>query len=244
LRDRRPAQFSAEFPALGSRQGGRDHDESPKPGFYGIVAELDSDGASRAAISGGTSVRRSAGIGPVSVDPECRTSAIGRQMMQHMLDRIAAHGAPGVRLVAETAYHNRSLSLYAKLGFEIREPLSVRSSVSRSKSQFQAMRCGQRDRKPIWKPATNFVSAPTDTIAASDLRDSIMDGMASVVEHRGGVIGLTPAESDTAATPSLNRTRRWKALICGSAGLFWAPASWFPRARRLAPLVFQQGDSA
>ena len=65
-----------------------------------------------------------AGIGPISVDPDMQNSGAGRAMMQHMLERVAANGFSGVRLV-QTAYHNRSFSLYAKLGFEIREPLSV-----------------------------------------------------------------------------------------------------------------------
>ena len=43
--------------------------------------------------------------------------------MQHALDRVAEQGRPGVRLV-QAAYHNRSLCLYAKLGFEAREMLS------------------------------------------------------------------------------------------------------------------------
>jgi len=38
-------------------------------------------------------------------------------MMQHMLDRIAAHGSGPASGWWQTAYHNRSLSLYAKLGF-------------------------------------------------------------------------------------------------------------------------------
>jgi len=92
-----------------------------KPAYYGIVAELDGRIAGSNFMDERSMI---AGIGPVSVDPEVQNRAVGRQMMQHMLDRIVAHGAPGVRLV-QTAYHNRSLSLYAKLGFEIREPLSV-----------------------------------------------------------------------------------------------------------------------
>jgi hypothetical protein len=42
--------------------------------------------------------------------------------MQAALQRVAERHAPGVRLV-QAAYHTRSLSLYATLGFEVREPL-------------------------------------------------------------------------------------------------------------------------
>jgi hypothetical protein len=39
------------------------------------------------------------------------------------MDRANERSAPGVRLV-QAAFHNRSLSLYTSLGFDIREPLS------------------------------------------------------------------------------------------------------------------------
>src|SRR6267142_34556 len=45
-------------------------------------------------------------------------------LMLHVLDRAAARRFPGVRLV-QAAFHNRSLSLYTKLGFDAREPLSA-----------------------------------------------------------------------------------------------------------------------
>jgi hypothetical protein len=44
--------------------------------------------------------------------------------MKAALGRERERAAPGVRLV-QTAYHYRSLALYSKLGFTIREPLSV-----------------------------------------------------------------------------------------------------------------------
>ena len=44
--------------------------------------------------------------------------------METLLRRERDRGVAGVRLV-QTAYHYRSLALYAKLGFAVREPLSV-----------------------------------------------------------------------------------------------------------------------
>jgi len=43
--------------------------------------------------------------------------------MNDVLERTRAQGFAGVRLV-QAAYHNRSLSLYSKLGFVVREPLA------------------------------------------------------------------------------------------------------------------------
>jgi hypothetical protein len=46
------------------------------------------------------------------------------RLMEAVLQRERNRGAVGVRLV-QTAYHYRSLALYTKLGFVVREPLSV-----------------------------------------------------------------------------------------------------------------------
>jgi hypothetical protein len=43
--------------------------------------------------------------------------------MEAVLERVREKDLAGGRLV-QTAFHNRSLSLYAKLGFQVREPLS------------------------------------------------------------------------------------------------------------------------
>ena len=63
------------------------------------------------------------GVGPITVDPGAQNSGIGRKLMQAVIDRAHSQGAAGVRLV-QAAFHNRSLSLYASLGFDIREPLA------------------------------------------------------------------------------------------------------------------------
>ena len=44
--------------------------------------------------------------------------------MEDVMDRARQKAFAGVRLV-QAAFHNRSLSLYTKLGFDAREPLSV-----------------------------------------------------------------------------------------------------------------------
>jgi|SRR5688572_7527743 len=65
-----------------------------------------------------------AGVGPITVDPTVQNSRIGRKLMTAVLDRARERSIRSVRLV-QAAYHARSLSLYTKLGFRAREPLSV-----------------------------------------------------------------------------------------------------------------------
>lgn len=91
------------------------------PGFFGVVAER----AGRVVGSNFLDERSTIlGVGPVSVEPASQDRQIGRALMTAVLDRSAASGAAGLRLV-QVAYHTRSISLYAKLGFEIREPLAA-----------------------------------------------------------------------------------------------------------------------
>ncbi|HZA09878.1 GNAT family N-acetyltransferase [Mycobacterium sp.] len=90
-------------------------------GIYGLVAE-------RAGEILGGALQDERGkivaIGPVMVDPAVQDAGVGRALMEALLQRSRNRDVPGVRLV-QTAYHYRSLSLYAKLGFAVREPLSV-----------------------------------------------------------------------------------------------------------------------
>ena len=91
------------------------------PGYWSAVAERGGE-----IVGSATADLRSpiAGIGPVAVAPAEQDRGVGRLLMEAALERIRATGAPGVRLV-QTAYHYRSLALYANLGFEVRETLSV-----------------------------------------------------------------------------------------------------------------------
>ena len=91
------------------------------PGVYSVVAE--SDGR----VIGSNFLWEDpplAGVGPITVDPAVQDGAVGRALMEAVLERARQQRFVGVRLV-QAAYHNRSLSLYTKLGFVAREPLSI-----------------------------------------------------------------------------------------------------------------------
>lgn len=155
------------------------------PGFYAIVAE-------RGGTIIGSNVldERSqiAGIGPITVDPAVQNSGTGRQLMLQVMERARARNFPGVRLV-QAAFHNRSLSLYTKLGFDPREPLS----------------CLQGP--PIGKTIPGYrvrIANESDVAACNrlclrvhghtregELRDAIMMRTAHVVEHDGRLTGYT-----------------------------------------------------
>lgn len=91
------------------------------PGFYCVVAE------SNDRILGSNCLDERSiihGIGPITVDPNTQNKGVGRKLMEAALERSRQRGAAGVRLV-QAAFHNRSLSLYASLGFDVCEPIEV-----------------------------------------------------------------------------------------------------------------------
>ena len=90
------------------------------PRIYVVVAERDGEIIGSNVLDERSTI---AGIGPITVAPGTQNGGAGRELMLHVMERASAHGCPGTRLV-QAAFHNRSLSLYTKLGFDAREPLS------------------------------------------------------------------------------------------------------------------------
>jgi hypothetical protein len=108
--------------------------------------------------------------------------------MQAVMDRANERGAAGVRLV-QAAFHNRSLSLYTLLGFDIREPLSCMQGRTLERS---VAGCVERPAKPEDAEACNALSRRVHGFDRGiDLAQAIEQGTARVVERGGRVTGYT-----------------------------------------------------
>jgi len=90
-------------------------------GFYCVVAEMDGRILGSNCLDERSAI---AGVGPITIDPEVQNKGVGRELMEAVLARSAERGCQGTRLL-QAAFHNRSLSLYTKLGFDTREPIST-----------------------------------------------------------------------------------------------------------------------
>lgn len=124
--------FPLDFPATEVAIGlAREFIEHPQ--IYGVVAEQDGRVVACNFLDERDPIR---GVGPMTVDPEFQSRGLGRQLMQAVLDR--GRGAAGVRLVQE-AFNTTSMSLYASLGFEVREPLVLMTGKCRSKPEAGAL---------------------------------------------------------------------------------------------------------
>lgn len=157
------------------------------PGFYCVVAE------SEGRIVGSNCLdERSAipGVGPVTVAPDVQNRSIGRILMQAVIDRARERAFPGVRLL-QAAYHNRSLSLYTKLGFDTREPMSVMQG---SPLKQVVKGCAVRKATENDLNAANHVCEKVHGHSRSgELRDGIGQGTALVVERHGRITGYASA---------------------------------------------------
>ena len=157
----------------------------PHPGYFSVVAE--SDGR---IIGSNFLDERSAifGVGPVSVATDVQDGRVGRALMQAVLDRSAERQALGVRLV-QVAYHNRSMSLYTKLGFAVREPLAAIQGppLSMQISGFDVRAAHEEDLADCDKLCLQVHGHDR----SGDLRDAIAHGSAKVVERDGQITGYT-----------------------------------------------------
>jgi len=190
------------------------------PGFCAVVAELDGRVVGSNFLDERSTV---AGIGPITVDPAVQNRTVGRQLMQHVLDRVTQQRFPGVRLV-QTAYHNRSLSLYTRLGFVAREPLSTMQGAPLAVQMpgYTVRPATERD-----LDACNQVCMQVHGHdRRGELLDAIQQGTATVVEHGGRITGYaTPIAFFGHAVGETNDAL--KALI-GAAPAFPGPGFLLP----------------
>jgi predicted N-acetyltransferase YhbS len=89
--------------------------------IFSVVAEIDRYVIGSNFLWEGDQI---VGVGPITVDPSVQNKKVGQALMEQILQRARSRNVAGVRLV-QAAYHNRSLALYTRLGFEAREPLSL-----------------------------------------------------------------------------------------------------------------------
>jgi len=190
------------------------------PNYYSVVAELDGRVVGSNFLDERSSI---VAIGPVSVDPNEQNRSIGRKLMQHVLDRTTERSFPGARLVTE-AYHNRSFSLYAKLGLEAREPLSVMQGppIAKEIPGFSVRRATEDD-----LDACNQLSRKVHGHdRGGELLDAIKEGIASVVEHDGRISGY--ATLIAFFGHAVGETNEDLKALIGSASEFLGPGFFLP----------------
>jgi len=190
------------------------------PGFYSVVAEADGMMLGTNFLDERSKI---AGVGPITVDPEVQNAGVGRTLMLDVMGRARERGFPGIRLL-QAAYHTRSLSLYAKLGFHSRESIAV----------IQGDPVVEEIPGYTVRTATaeDLVSCNALCVRvhghdrAGELEDAVRQGSARVVEHDGRVSGYTTGIAFVAHAVG-ESNEELKALI-GSADEYVGPGFLVP----------------
>ncbi len=155
------------------------------PGIYAVVAE-----AGGVVVGSNFLDERAAiaGVGPITVDPGVQDGTVGRHLMVAVMERAAARDKPGVRLV-QAAYNIRSLALYARLGFEVRETLAcLQGPALHTESDGSVVRAATDD---DLEACDRICHAIHGHDRSPQVGDAIFLGKALVVERDGMVTGYS-----------------------------------------------------
>ncbi|MDQ3179602.1 MAG: GNAT family N-acetyltransferase, partial [Acidobacteriota bacterium] len=152
---------------------------------YSVVAEIDGETVGSNFLWEGNQV---AGIGPITISPNVQNSAVGRKLMEDALRRSDEQVFLSVRLV-QGAYHNRSLALYTKLGFNSNEPLSTMQGAPLN-IKIEGYNVRTATENDVAE-CNNLCLQIHGHTRRQDLLDGIAQSTASVVEHDGRITGYT-----------------------------------------------------
>lgn len=151
-------------------------------GFHCVVAELSGRIVGSNCLDERSTI---AGIGPITIDPKVQNRSVGRTLMTAVMERARERAFPGVRLL-QASFHGRSLSLYTKLGFHPRELVVVMQGPSPNSEIARLVRTAV----PGDLEACNRVCRSVHGHdRAGELKESIAQGTARVVERHGHVTG-------------------------------------------------------
>jgi predicted N-acetyltransferase YhbS len=189
-------------------------------GVYSVVAELDGRTVGSNFMDERSGI---AGIGPISVDPQVQNRGIGAQLMRNVMERAKARGFPGVRLV-QAGYHNRSLCLYTRLGFDTREPLST------MQGKPLGLTIPGYDVRPAAEADLDACNQLCARVHGHDrggeLREAVARGAAAVVEHLGRISGY--ATSIAFFAHAVGETNEDIKALIGAAREFGGPGFLVP----------------
>jgi len=196
------------------------------PHFFSVVAEMDGKIVGSNFLDERSAI---AGVGPITVDPAIQNRRIGRQLMEAVLNRASEKAHPGVRLL-QSAYHGRSLALYASLGFQVREGIACMQGPPIGVSlTSHPVRPALEEDIEACNRICRFVHGHD---RHGEIVDAIKSGTAKLVEHDGRISGYA-TDFGFFGHAAAETGRDLTALI-GSASAFSGPGILVPL--RNAPL--------
>lgn len=153
------------------------------PDIYSVVAEVGGQIVGSNFLWEETTI---AGVGPLSVAPAIQNATLGRHLMTAVLDRAQQQQVASVRLV-QSAFHNRSLALYTKLGFEVKEPLAnIQGEALNLETPDYPVRLATPDDLETCDRLCRKIHSFD---RSRELSRAIQQGAATVVEHGNAITG-------------------------------------------------------
>lgn len=154
-------------------------------GFYSVVAEQHDRIVGTNFLDERSTI---AGVGPVTVDPDAQDFGVGTLLMLDVIERAKAKRFAGTRLL-QAAYHNRSLSLYTKLGFDVQEAVVTLQGppVGEQVLGFSVRTASEDDLEEM----NRVCRAVHGHDRSGEIADAIRQGSASVLEHDAAIVGYT-----------------------------------------------------
>jgi predicted N-acetyltransferase YhbS len=151
--------------------------------FFAVVAEADGRIVGSNFLDERNPV---SGVGPITIDPALQNDGAGRALMQAVMQRSQEAGVPAIRLV-QAGYHTRSLALYLKLGFQVREPLVCLQGPAAGKSVpgYPVRAATAKD----LEACNGLCFRVHGHERGGELADAVAQGTARVVERAGRVTG-------------------------------------------------------
>ena len=218
--------FQREFPSVDVCRGLACSFLS-NPGFYSVIAEC-TNGVDKGRLVGSNFLDERSnvvvGVGPITVDPNYQNKGTGRQLMIHVLERAKRKNCPAVRLL-QASYHNRSLALYASLGFEAREPVStMQGKPIRDDIPGKSVRTATESDV---KSCNAICKAVHGHDRNGELKDGIREGGAKVVLQGDKITGYTSGLAYFNHSVGLTNDDL-KALISSATGNYGGPGILVP----------------
>ncbi len=162
-------------------------------------------------------------IGPLTVHPSAE-GGVGRELMLAGLDEAHKRGFERIRLV-QSPSHVRSLVLYAKLGFDVRESLVLMQGMPMKRTGTEGRRV--RLAVPDDLAACNLLCERVHGLTREmELRTAIEQKIGTIVEHDGQITGYA-AGIGLRGHAVAETTEDLKSLI-SSAPVFLGPGFFIP----------------
>lgn len=127
------------------------------------------------------------GIGPVTVAPS-EQGSIGRQLMEETIRQSDELESRGVRLV-QAAFNTKSMALYMKLGFDVKEPLVCLQgpTLNRVPDGYTVRPLTEQD-VPI---ADEICRTVHGHVRTGDVMGAVLQGEGVIVERNGKLVGYS-----------------------------------------------------